>query len=66
MGQNKPINFGLHVNNQKKLQLFISLSTCHNMPKKNYRSEKLKKKITDLKKLKKNYRSEKIKNYLNF
>ena len=55
MGQNKPVNFRFHVNNQK-LQLFISLSTCHNMPKKNYRSEKLKK----------NYRSEKIKNYLNF
>ena len=51
MGQNKPVNFRFHVNN-KKLQLFISLSTCHNMPKKkNYRSEKLKK-ITDLKKLK--------------
>ena len=31
MGQNKPVNFGLHVNYQKKLQLFISLSTCHNM-----------------------------------
>ena len=51
MGQNKPVNFRLHVNNQKNYSfLFLSLHaiTCL----KNYRSEKIK-----------NYRSEKIKNY---
>ena len=31
MGQNKPVNFGLHVNNQKITTFYVFLSTCHNM-----------------------------------